>query len=175
MRAQQGVRIEIEGVVHGARRMVCRNIQRLEIVVVVLDLRPFRNGKSQRGKQRLDPPHGARDRMQATAHPPTPRQGHVDGFPDQLRIQGSRLQLPVAVFDCLLNLLFDPVDCLSGRRAFIRRQGSKLFELAGEQTLLAEVANPHRVQGSRIAGSGNRDQCIGFKFIQAGHRLFAPD
>ena len=39
MRAQQAAIAEIEGVVHRARRMVRREIQRLEVVPVVLDLR----------------------------------------------------------------------------------------------------------------------------------------
>ena len=39
MRAQQAAVAEVEGVVHRARRMVRREVQRLEVVPVVLDLR----------------------------------------------------------------------------------------------------------------------------------------
>jgi hypothetical protein len=41
MRAQQPAILEVERVVHGARRMIGRNVQRFEIVEVVLDLGAF--------------------------------------------------------------------------------------------------------------------------------------
>src|SRR5574340_617927 len=63
---QHMLRIDVEGVVHRARRMVFRDVQRGEVVEVVLDLRAGRDGKTQRVEQLLDALQRARHRMQAT-------------------------------------------------------------------------------------------------------------
>ena len=47
MGAQQGLRIKVEGVVHGTRRMMVRDIQRAEIMMVVLNFRAFLNREPQ--------------------------------------------------------------------------------------------------------------------------------
>ena len=70
MRAQQHplaihLVIEVEGVVHGTRRMIGRHVQRREIVEVVLDFRALRDLEADFAEQPLDAQSRARDRMQA--------------------------------------------------------------------------------------------------------------
>ena len=54
MGTQQGMRVEIESVMHGPRRMMGGDVERLEVVEIVLDLRPFDDRETDLGKQRLD-------------------------------------------------------------------------------------------------------------------------
>ena len=71
---------KVECVLHGTGRMVRRNVERLEVVVVVFELRPFHNLESDSLKQRRDSLEGASDRMQAAARLTTPRQRDIKPF-----------------------------------------------------------------------------------------------
>src|SRR5271163_3398939 len=76
VRAQETPVRKIEGVVHGARRMVRRNIERLEVMEVVLDLRPRGYLKARLHENPLDAQTRASDRMYAALLLPPARQRH---------------------------------------------------------------------------------------------------
>ncbi len=78
VRAQQPPVAEIEGVVHRARRMVGGNVERLEVVEVVLDFRPFRELNPALPEDRLDAQARARHGMQAADGLPATGQRDVD-------------------------------------------------------------------------------------------------
>ena len=63
VRAQHMLLVDIEGVVHGTRGMVGRNVQRSEVVEIVFDLRTFRHGIADGMEQVFDTFQGACDRM----------------------------------------------------------------------------------------------------------------
>ncbi|KAG1487456.1 hypothetical protein G6F52_014184 [Rhizopus delemar] len=73
--------------------MVRREVQRLEVVPVILDLRPFRQLVAQAAEDAGDALQGAGDRVQAGAIAIAARQGDVDGFGRQARIQCRVFQL----------------------------------------------------------------------------------
>ena len=60
-------RLEEEGVVHLARRMASREIQRGEIVIVGLDVRPFGDGEAEIAEDRGDLVDDLADRVDAAA------------------------------------------------------------------------------------------------------------
>ena len=64
VRAQHHAAFDVERVVHRARRMVLRRVERGEVVEVVLDLRTVGDVEAERAEQRLDALERARDRMQ---------------------------------------------------------------------------------------------------------------
>src|ERR1700682_1615837 len=76
--AQQPPVRKIERVGHGARRMVGRDVERGEVVEVVLDLRPLRHLAARTAEDRLDPQPGARHGMERTACGPASRQRDVE-------------------------------------------------------------------------------------------------
>lgn len=99
-----------------------RNVQRIKVMVVVLDLRPGSNGKAQLGEKGFNAFDGARNRVQATVfHPPT-RQGDIDGLLREAGIQRRRLQRRLTGVQGLLNLLLGLVDDRPGRRTLFCRQ-----------------------------------------------------
>ncbi len=79
MRAQQAPIRKIKGIVHGARRMILRDIQRFEIMKVILDFGSRDHLESGLGKDALDPQARARHRMHAARLLTAARQRHIDG------------------------------------------------------------------------------------------------
>ena len=75
-----------------------RYVQRLEVVEVVLDLGPFGDVETELAEHFLDAAHGQRDRMQAAAIDAAPRQGDIDCFAQQLRLDLGLAELRPARF-----------------------------------------------------------------------------
>ena len=74
-----GAPVDVEGVLHVARRMILRHRQRFEVVEVGLDLRPDGDGEAELREDRLDLAPRQRDRVQVAEPARAPGQGHVDG------------------------------------------------------------------------------------------------
>ena len=91
VRAQHMLLVDIEGVVHGARRMVGGDVQRGEVVKIVFDLRTFRLGITDGMEQRSNALQCARDRMQSADACTAPRQSHIQRLCGQLGIQSAIL------------------------------------------------------------------------------------
>src|SRR3546814_6060711 len=87
MRAQQPAVAEVEGVVHRPRRVVRGEIQGLEVVPVVLDLRAVGQLVAQAAEDVGDALDRAADRMQAAARGVAAGQRDVDGFGGQARVE----------------------------------------------------------------------------------------
>ena len=64
--AQEAAVSEVEGVLHRARGVVRGNVERLEVVIVVLDLGSLDDVEADAGEERLDPIAGQRERMQTS-------------------------------------------------------------------------------------------------------------
>src|SRR3989338_8535268 len=62
-----GLILDIESVLHIARRMIFRHIQCIEVVPFAFEKRPFRNRKSQFVKNRIRLANQRRDRMKMAA------------------------------------------------------------------------------------------------------------
>src|SRR5690606_7854720 len=75
--SQQTAVVEVKGIREIARRMVRRSIQGVEVVKLVVDVRPFRDLKTQAEEDVFDPPSDDRDRMQGAALGIYPRQAQV--------------------------------------------------------------------------------------------------
>ena len=67
VRAQHHAALDVERVLHRARRMVLRRVERGEVVEVVLDLGAVGDVEAERAEERLDALQRARDRMQRAA------------------------------------------------------------------------------------------------------------
>src|SRR5450830_1678494 len=84
MGAQQHVRVEIEGVVHRPGRVMAWDVERLEVVIVVFDLRAFGDAVADMGEELLDTLQSPGDRMQTARGLATTRQGYVNGLGGEL-------------------------------------------------------------------------------------------
>ncbi len=92
MRAQQATVAEIERVVHGPRRVVRREIQRFEIVMVGLDLGAGCHVEAELGEDGDGPVHGQGHRVQAATFFAAPGQGDVDFLAEQFLLERLRFE-----------------------------------------------------------------------------------
>ena len=148
--AQQASGIEPESVVVSARRMVTRDIQRIEVVVIVFDFRARRHGKAELTEETFNTVDGAGDRMQAAIFNAATRQRDVDGLCSQTSIQRRPFQFGFARIQRLLYLLFRFVDDRTGCRTLFRRQLTQGGHLQGQMPFLTQVFHADVVQRSNI-------------------------
>ena len=142
--------------------MVRGNIQRFEVVIVVLDLRALCDLVSDIDEERLDARQGAGHRMQTAALHPAPIQGNVDGFRRQLGGDGGLLKLGLAALDQRLDPLLGLIDPGPGGGALLGSELAEAFQQLGELALLAQVFNPHLIKGGFIRrGIGSGDGFVG--------------
>ena len=153
MGAQHPAILEVEGVVHGPRRMMGRDIERLEVVVVVLDLGAFRDLEAELAEQCLDARQRPGDGVQPARAAAAPGQGHVQALFRQAPLQGLPLQIGLARFDGRLQPLLGLVDDGPGHLALLGRQAAELLQPGRQAALLAEVLHTDGVQRLQVAGS----------------------
>ena len=155
MSAQQGFGIDIEGIVHGPRGVIFRNIEGLEVVIVVLDLRPFGHLVADAREQFLDALQGEGHGMQATRGLPPARQGDIDALPRQARLQCGGLQGLAPRLDGLVHLLLGLIHGLPGLGTRLRGQILELPQGIGEHALLAQILDAQPVQRRQVRGGGD--------------------
>ncbi len=105
-----------------ARRMVRRKIQRLEVVVVGLDLRAFANRVAHRLEDGDDLVHHAQHRMFHTDGTLNARQRNVEAFGGELRICAGGVELGLSFFNGSFRTSLQCIDALSDLA--LRRAGS---------------------------------------------------
>ncbi len=115
MRPQHHAAFDIEGVLHRARRVILRRVQRGEVVEVVLDLRAVRHREAQRVKELLHAFLHARQRMQAAAAAAAAGQRHIDRVGGELRVQLRFGQCIATLGERFLDERLDAVDASAGR------------------------------------------------------------
>ena len=135
------VGLDVEAVHRVPRGMVLGDVERLEIVELVLHLGSERDLVAEPREDRLDLPEDQGERVQVAA---ADRVGHK-GQVDPLRVaQGGvplGFQPPHSVGDPLEDLVFELVRLCSGRRPVRRRKAAELSQDGGELALLPEQAH----------------------------------
>ncbi len=169
MSAQQIAIAQIEGVVHGPGRVIFRDIQGCEVVVLVLHFRPRGHGKAGLRENRLHASQSTRHRMQRPHGLAATIQCDVKDVPPQLRSDGCRLQLPLPGPYTLLKSHLLPVDGLTRGGPLGRRQMAEGLQLRGQQALLAQVFDAHLVQTRQVGGRPNSRVGLLYQFSQVAH------
>ncbi len=164
MGSQDDVVFDIEGVLHVPRRMVLGDVQRLEIIIIQLDFRPFHHRKAKTGKDSADLFPDLRDRME-TAVP--------DGPP------GKRDVHPLAEGDLLL-----PGGCQSLEN-LIDSGGKGLLDLVAVFAELGPVPGRHtrdvaeqsgqQALPTEITGTDGLEFLFRSGLPELGLRLFPKD
>ena len=120
VRAQQPPVGEVEGVVHRPRRMIGGNVERLEVVEVVLDLRARGDIEAGTAEQRLDPQTRPGDRVQAAALLAAPRAASRRCARRRARARCRRARARARAPRAPPALLLRLVDARAGGRALAR-------------------------------------------------------
>ena len=131
--------------------MIGGNVERLEVVEVILDLGPGRDLESRLHENALDAQSRAGHRMDAARFLTAPRQGHIDGAARELGIERFTIEPLATRLDRRVNDDLGVVDLLSGRGPLLGRQLAECLELLGQQALLAKQTHAHLVQVGQSA------------------------
>ena len=149
-----GARRQVEGVVHLPRRMLRRDVERGEIVEIVLDVRALRRREAHLAEDRDDLVDGLADRMDAALGSGPRRQGDVEplGGEPARRARGLG-QRRLARLDRRGDRVLDGVERWRRPRAAPRaaRPPSVLHQL-GDLALLAQRLDARAVQRRQIGG-----------------------
>ena len=128
VRAQQPSIAEVERVMHRPRRMVRREVERFEVVPVVLDFRTVRQGIPQARKDVGDPLQGRADRMQRAAPGIDAGQGHVNRLACNTRVEHGVVQRDASRAERVRQRVTRTVDLLTRGLARIGWQRSQPFQ-----------------------------------------------
>src|SRR5688572_19829394 len=130
MGPQQSSLSNKKSILHISRRMVFRDIQRFEIVIIVLDIRTTGNLKSHSPKNIDNLIDDNCKRMDVARFPAISRQRHINRFFPQRFFFLPRLDNLKRILKSGFEELSQCVELLAGPRPFIRR---KIFEPAQEK------------------------------------------
>ncbi|GHB98219.1 hypothetical protein GCM10010080_08200 [Thermomonas carbonis] len=174
MRAQQAAIAEVERVVHGARRVVRREVQRLEVVEIVLDFRAVGEFVAKPAEDLGDPLQRAADRMHATAGGIAAGQSDVDGFAGQARVQRGIVQRDLACKKRFADRIAGAVDRLARSLALLAGQRAQGLQLGSDAAALAEQAHAQRFQCIGRGGRGNLGQRLRGQRFDVAHVFSDP-
>ena len=133
-------RIDVEGVLHRARRVVLGAAQGGKVVPVGLDLRAVGDIEADRAKYFLDPALATHQRMQSAARAGAPRQAHIEGLGGQARSHLRLGELFAPRREGRLDLALGQVDRFALRAALVGRQLGQGLEQFGDRAGFAQKA-----------------------------------
>ena len=162
---------EEERVVHLARRMAGREVERGEIVVVGLDVGTFGDREAHIGEDRGDFVDDLADRMDAApfggrlAH----RQRHIHLLGGEPCLDGGVAQIGLAGGDGICDAGLQAVDGRPCRLAFLRAHRSQRLQPLRDRALLAERRHAHRLDRGLVAGRFDLGHQRGLECFQVAH------
>ena len=169
--AQQATITEVEGIVHRTRGVVRREVQRLEIVPVVLDLGTIGHLVAEAREDRSDALQRARDRVQVAALGIAPRQGDVDAFGRETLRQCGLFELGLARGERGRERVADAVDAFAVDLALVRRELAEAFQLLGDAAGLAEQADADGIEAIERGGGGDVGEAGIGEGLQIAHSI----
>ena len=148
------LRLEIEGVHHLARRMLLRDVERAEVVEVVLDVRALGDREAHLAEDRDDLLGDLADRVNAPVGARPYRQGDVLSLGQQLGVERHRLERGLARRDGVGHRLLELIVALAGRAPRLRLERAEALGQIGDPPLLAERGDPDLLERAQIGRFG---------------------
>ncbi len=171
VRAQQQLTaLDVEGVVHRARRMVLRRVQRGEVEPVVLDLGTVGDVEAHRAEDRLDALHRARDRVQAAGAALAAGQRDVQRLGLELLVEFRVRQRLAARGQRGLDALLELVDLRAAGLLLLDGQAGHALHQLGDLAGLAQEAGLGVLQVSGSRGGGEIAGGLLQQLIEVVHR-----
>ena len=167
--ARLGVRLQEEGVVHFPRRVFGREVQGGEVVEVVLDVGTFGHGEAHLGEQGDHLVHHLHGRVDAALPARTRRQGQVDAFRQQTRVQFGGFQRGLLRGDGDGDAVTQTVDHRPLFTAFFGAHGAHALQQAGDGAGLAQGGDAHLFQGGDGFRAADGVDQVEFECGEIGH------
>ena len=163
------LRRDIESVLHLARRMVGRNVQLGEIVIVEFHIRAFGDAKAKVGEDRDHFVQNLADGMDTAGILAAGGQRDVQRFRHKARIQRRIGQLALALRDRLGDGVFQAVELWALHLALFGVQLAHGGQQRADRALLAQRADAHGFQRRFIGSGGYLRQYVGLKGGDIAH------
>ena len=145
-------RLQIKRVVHLPGGVFGRNVERREVVKVVLDVRTFGDGETHVGENRNDLVDDLRHRVYAALRLGAGRQRDVNTLRFQLFRQGGVLKRVAARLDGRCDLVLERVERRAARPPVRSIDGTEPLHQGGDGTLSAEGTDPQGFEVFQTAG-----------------------
>ena len=168
MGSQDVAGVQVERVVKRPRRVVLGNIQRREVVIIVLDFRSAAHPEPGCAKDIDNPPQRTGYRMQPAHRLAAARQRDVDPV-GEFCLDLHRLEPFPASSDLVNDGLLDAIDLATGGGPFFDRQLAETLEFGSNQALAAEVPDAHRIQLRQIVRRSDGSLRLFKQSGRAGH------
>lgn len=110
-----------------ACRMVRLDVERVKVMVRILNLRPLLNGEAEAAEYLADPVDYPGDRMERALPDDPAGKRYVNGLADELSVQLLVLESLTPGIESLENLLLGSVDLRAGLTLLLRRKLSEDF------------------------------------------------
>ena len=146
LRAQEHLFSDIEGILRIARRVIRRNIQRLKVIVIPLDLRAGGYLKAHAEEDFLYLIEHNRERVLMAKRAAFAGHRYINALVFQLPGSFLRLELLLACFHNLLNIGAHFIGQLTNDRALLRREFPHLLQYGGQLALFAQKTHAGGIQ-----------------------------
>ncbi len=160
-----------------ARRVIRRDVQQLEVVLLGLDLGALEDLEAVGVEDLAQVAHQGLHRMQvADRHRPA-RRAHVDRLGGQSRLEAAGLELAEPSLDRRFELLAELVRTLADRRAFRRRHRSELAQEPGQASRSSEQVVPQPIHRIGVCSGCQRVPGVdadAFQVVGDRHWLIGP-
>jgi hypothetical protein len=123
------------------------NVERGEVVPVVLDIRAFGDDEAHLAKDRDQFVPGLHQWMQAAFWLWANRQRNVDSLIGEARFQFGSFQASLAGLQCFGDLVLQRIKRLAGSAALVRRQLAQRLHLVGDDALPPQRRDTDVVKG----------------------------
>ena len=173
--AQQLAVRQIEGVLHVPRRVVGRDVEGSEVVVVGLDLGALLHPVAQARKDVHDLLDRADQRVAMARRREAGGHGHVEGFGGDALGHGRRFHRLQALAQQALHLFLEHVGPLAHQGALVPWQLAHGPQYARELALLAQQAHPQLFQVGGGGGGGDRSGGLSFQLLELVGELLQAD
>ena len=158
--AQDNVICNVESILHIAGRMIFRNIQAGEVVVIVLNFGPFKNLKAHAGKNIDNLVFDQRDGMERAGFTMCARQRDVHSLGTVALCEFGRFNLIGKSLVLPFCPDFELVDGLAGGRALLFGHIAQRLGQASHAAILAQILLPECREFLFVVHSG----AVGFQF-----------
>ena len=154
---------------HRARRMRLGNVERGEIVPVVLDLRTTRHGKTHVGEDFGQFVHNLADRVDRAAGKFRRGEREIDRLGGKARFEYGAFERGLALCQRCGDSLTRGVDFRAFALPLVRRHAAQRFEQRAYPSLLAEGGDADRLHRIGRGRGGNGAERFGLLLIELFH------
>ena len=157
---------EVEGVVHLPRRVLRRDVERREVVEVVLDVGPFDDPEAHVGEDRDQLVQHLADGVNGALRLGAGRQGDIHALRREALVQGGAFQRSAAHVDRVGELALDLVEPDSGFLAGLDIEAAQALHRLAERRFLAERSDTGLLQCGQVAGRFDPGQHLLFQGVK---------